>query len=103
MSWQAEAGSLSIGKGHVLTILFTPHVDGHPPPQIKVGDEISVNFANNARTKITVVDVSGSAVSVVTPEGSRWMLSLRTDSDPPFGGVGTGSIPSQDWIVRNTV
>jgi hypothetical protein len=102
MGWRAEAGSPTFGKRHVLTIMFAPHVEGYPPPSLKAGDEISVAFANNVETRVTVVEASGGDMTIECADGSRWRLSPRTTSDHPFGGVDTGLIPSQDWIIRDS-
>jgi hypothetical protein len=100
VGWHAETNYLTIGKGTILTIMFTPQVVGYAPPQLKAGDEISVAYADNSRTKVVAVEVSGESVTIEDQDGSRWKMTPRTSGDIPFGGVGTGSIPSQDWIVR---
>jgi hypothetical protein len=100
VGWHAETGFRSIGKGTILTLMFTPHVDGYAPPPLEAGAEISVAFADNSRTKVTAVEVSEECVTIETQDGSLWRMTPRTANDSPFSGVDTGAIPSQDWTIR---
>jgi hypothetical protein len=97
----AESDFVKFGVGTILTLNFSPHVVGHAPPQLAVGNEISVSFATNARTKMKIIRASADAITVELPDTSRWELTRRTASDSLFGGVPTWGVPSQDWFVRS--
>ena len=103
MRWHVETDFDKIDAGTVLTILATAYIPDTPPPQLAEGDEMSITFSLNDRSKATVVDASEDAIIIEMPDTSRWRVTRRTDADGPFGGPGTHGVPSEEWVVRDRV
>jgi hypothetical protein len=100
-SWKAETSFAKVAKGTILTIMYTPSVVGHAPPTLTAGEDIRITYAAGTGATATVVDASEDEITLELSDQSRWKLTPRSDRDRPFGGVDTGIIPSQDWIVRS--
>lgn len=103
MPWQIDTMFQKIGKGIIFSMTFAPHVAGYKPPPLRVGDQVTTQFADNSRTSATIIQISDDEMVLEMPDGTRWLATPRTDSDPPIPNLRTGPSPSQDWVVREEV
>ncbi|KAA3448053.1 hypothetical protein C7I87_24250 [Mesorhizobium sp. SARCC-RB16n] len=101
MGWQGYCSSNEIKEQVRVQVMESPQDPGTPPPKLKAGDTVPVEFGNNARTRLDVVaELPADEVVVKTPDATRWRMSkvkpgeIGSAYDPPRRMV------AQDWAIR---
>jgi hypothetical protein len=102
MSWLAVTGFKTIDAGTSLCIFAVPHVAGGPPPLMSIGTELTVEFADDARTMAYIAELSGAEAVVQLADGSRWVMERCPRDGAPVGVSWCGT-PYQEWIIRSEV
>lgn len=92
MIWNGYLNGYDLSEGTGLTLTETT-IEGEPPSEISVGDEIAVEYPNNTRAKLTVTAKSGNEIEASF--GKR-KFRLERQHNRPFKH---GGLHAQSWKV----
>jgi hypothetical protein len=102
MAWQAHTTFLEVGIRTSFRLIQSPTVPGYPAEPLKVGAKMSVEFADNSRTELTIVTASSDAVIFSISDDTVWRMTPRGSGDVP-SSFNTKNLHYQDWVVREQI
>jgi hypothetical protein len=100
--WSVTSLHAKIEIGASLLLVESPQIEGGPYARLKAGDQFTIEFPNNERSRASVLEATKAEMVIEMSDTSRWRLTPWTQNDFPMN-ITVGSMHSEKWVIRGVV